>query len=62
MPHGQELDAAGVVDRFLSVGFVAAAPPAERAAFERELRERVAGLPEPIVLPYETEIYVAPAS
>jgi ubiquinone/menaquinone biosynthesis C-methylase UbiE len=55
----QELDADGVVDRFLSVSFVAAAAPEERDAVERGIRDLVAGRAEPIVLPYVTEVYVA---
>jgi ubiquinone/menaquinone biosynthesis C-methylase UbiE len=55
----QELDEDGVVTRFLSVSFVAAAEPEQRAAVERAIRELVAGRPKPIVLPYVTEVYVA---
>ena len=55
----QELDADGVVDRFLSVSFVAAAPPEERTEVERRFRQLLAEREEPIVLPYVTEVYVA---
>jgi ubiquinone/menaquinone biosynthesis C-methylase UbiE len=57
--QSQELDADGVVERFLSVSFVAAAAPGERAEVERGTRELVAGRQEPIVLPYVTEVYAA---
>lgn len=59
LPHGQELDVDGLVDRFLSVSFVAAAPPDRRLELERDLRRLVAGLPEPIHVRYTTEIYLA---
>jgi ubiquinone/menaquinone biosynthesis C-methylase UbiE len=55
----QELDAEGVVERFLSVSFVASAAPEERAEVERGIRELLAERQEPIVLPYVTEVYVA---
>lgn len=54
----QELDRDGFVGRFLSVSFVASAPPDVRARVEADLRALVAGMPEPIVLPYVTEAYV----
>lgn len=56
--HRQELDEDAFVDRFLSVSFVASAPPNERLRVERELRALVAGSERPIVLPYVTETYV----
>ncbi len=59
LPHRQELTAERVLDRFLSVSFVAAAAPPERLAVETALRELVAGRREPIVLPYVTEIFLA---
>ena len=55
----QELDAEGVVERFLSVSFVASAAPEERAEVARGIRELLAERQEPIVLPYVTEVYVA---
>jgi ubiquinone/menaquinone biosynthesis C-methylase UbiE len=55
----QELTREGVVERFLSVSFVAAAAPSERAEIERRIRELLADRAEPVVLPYETEVYVA---
>jgi hypothetical protein len=55
----QELTADGVVQRFLSVSFVAAAAEEERAALEHGLRRLVADRATPIVLPYVTEAYVA---
>jgi SAM-dependent methyltransferase len=59
VPHRQELDVEGFVERFLSVSFVAAAPPEERRRVEAELRSLVAAEPLPIVLPYATEVYAA---
>jgi SAM-dependent methyltransferase len=58
LPHRQELDAEGIVDRFCSISFVAAAPPEARTAFVDSLRALVRGRPEPIVLPYVTELYL----
>jgi ubiquinone/menaquinone biosynthesis C-methylase UbiE len=59
-PHAQELDEQGFVERTLSISFVASAPEEVRARTERRLRDLAAGLPRPIVLPYVTEVYVAP--
>jgi SAM-dependent methyltransferase len=59
LPYGQELDADGIVDRFLSVSFVAAAPAERRAEIESALRRLVAGRPQPVHLAYTTELYVA---
>jgi SAM-dependent methyltransferase len=59
VPNRQELTAAQLLDRFLSISFIAAATQAEREAFAEALRELVRDRPEPIVLPYVTEIYLA---
>jgi ubiquinone/menaquinone biosynthesis C-methylase UbiE len=58
-PQRQELDAEGVVERFLSVSFVASAAPEERAEVERGICHLLAGREEPIVLPYVSEVYIA---
>jgi SAM-dependent methyltransferase len=54
--HAQELDDQGVVDRVLSVSYVAAAPEATRRGVEAKLRELVAG--ERVRLPYVTQAFV----
>jgi SAM-dependent methyltransferase len=59
LPHSQELDADGLVDRFLSVSFVAAAPAERRREIEDGLRRLVASRPQPIRLAYTTKLYVA---
>jgi SAM-dependent methyltransferase len=59
-PHFQELDEQGFVERTLSISFVASSPEEVRNPIERRLRDLAAGLPRPIVLPYVTEVYVAP--
>jgi len=53
-----------IIDRFLSVSFIAALPPAEHAAVARELHTLVATHPalrgrETIAFPYETQAYRA---
>jgi SAM-dependent methyltransferase len=59
VPNQQELTIEQLLDRFLSISFIAAATQAEREAFAGSLRELVHDRPEPIVLPYVTEIYLA---
>jgi SAM-dependent methyltransferase len=58
-PHEQLLDEDGLVDRFLSISFVAAAPPDVRAGVEARLRALERDRGAPIRLPYVTEVYVA---
>jgi len=53
-PHVQQVDEQGVVDRVLSVSFMASLPERERADVEREVRELAKGATE---LPYMTELY-----
>jgi SAM-dependent methyltransferase len=57
--HEQPVDRATLLDRVGSTSFVAALPDAERAALLGRIRELAADRPEPIVIPYETEVYVA---
>jgi SAM-dependent methyltransferase len=57
--HEQRVDLAGVLDRVGSTSFVAALPDAERSSLLARIRELAADRPEPIVIPYETEVYVA---
>jgi SAM-dependent methyltransferase len=59
LPYGQELDADGLVDRFLSVSFVAAAPAERRAEIEGTLRRLIADRPQPVRIAYTTELYIA---
>jgi SAM-dependent methyltransferase len=53
-PHVQQLDEQGVVDRVLSVSFMASLPAAERAEVERQVRALAKGATQ---LPYMTELY-----
>ena len=53
-PHVQPVDEQGVVDRVLSVSFMASLPESERASVEREVRALAHGATE---LPYMTELY-----
>jgi SAM-dependent methyltransferase len=58
-PHEQVVDEDGLVERFLSISFVAAAPPDVRADVEARLRALARERGAPIRLPYVTEVYVA---
>jgi hypothetical protein len=53
-PHVQPVDEQGVVDRVLSVSFMASLPEAERAEVERRVRALATGATQ---LPYMTELY-----
>jgi SAM-dependent methyltransferase len=55
--HVQRTDEQGVVDRVVSISFIAAAPQRVRDDVEARVRELVRGLPPPIELPYMTEVY-----
>ncbi|MBV8064432.1 MAG: methyltransferase domain-containing protein [Actinobacteria bacterium] len=57
--HEQLVDEDGFVERFMSISFVAAAPPDVRAHTEEELRSIARDAGEPLRLPYVTEIYLA---
>jgi SAM-dependent methyltransferase len=57
--HEQLVDEDGLVERFTSVSFVAAAPPDVRADVEAQLRSLVSDSGTPIRVPYVTEVYVA---
>jgi SAM-dependent methyltransferase len=54
----QDLDEQGLVDRFLSVSYIATAPEAERARVEARLRELARERDGRVTLPYVTEAYV----
>lgn len=45
-----------LVDRVLSTSYIAARPAAEQEALAEEVRQLVAGRPEPLVLPYLTDV------
>jgi ubiquinone/menaquinone biosynthesis C-methylase UbiE len=53
----QQTDEQGVVDRVASISFVAAAPQEVRDEVEGRVRALVRGRPEPLELPYMTEVY-----
>lgn len=55
--YGQEVDVAGLVDRVLSVSFMAALPPADRTGVERQIRDLARDLPDPLTLRYTTDVY-----
>jgi SAM-dependent methyltransferase len=58
----QTLTADGLVDRVSSTSFVAAMPPAERAALLEEVRALAAGRDEPFSFPYRTDVFLIPRS
>jgi SAM-dependent methyltransferase len=55
--HAQVVDEQGVVDRVLSISFIAAAAPVVRAEVERQVRSLVRDAERPLTLPYMTEVY-----
>jgi SAM-dependent methyltransferase len=57
--HAQPVDRQALLDRVGSTSFVAALPADERRALLDRVRALAADRPEPIVIPYETEVYVA---
>ena len=57
----QELDADGLVERIASISYVAAAPPADQADVERQLRQLVAAHGGRIAFPYVSDVYVSRA-
>ena len=54
--HAQTLDADGLVDRVLSISFIAALPDDERRAVEARVRELAETLP--VELRYITELAI----
>jgi SAM-dependent methyltransferase len=56
MQYAQPLDAAGLVDRVLSISFVSVLPERERATVEARVRELAGGAP--VELRYLTELFV----
>jgi SAM-dependent methyltransferase len=57
LPHEQRLDAGGLVDRVLSISFIAVRGDAERAQVADQVRALAAELGDPVVLPYVTELF-----
>jgi SAM-dependent methyltransferase len=55
--HEQLVDEQGLVDRVVSISFIAASPKPARDAVEAQVRELVRGAEQPIRLPYMTEVY-----
>jgi SAM-dependent methyltransferase len=58
LAHAQGLSHEGVVSRALSTSFISGLPGAERDRVAAQVRELVAGLPEPVPLPYACELSV----
>ena len=57
-PHEQPLDEQGLVDRVVSISFVATAAPEVRADVEAQVRRLAREAPRPIRLSYMTEVYL----
>ena len=57
--HAQELDEDGLVERFCSISFVAAAPREAYADVEARVRAVAREHGTPVRLPYVTELYLA---
>ena len=58
-PYEQRLSRAHLVDRISSISFVAILDPDERADVLSQVLEAAEGLPEPIRIPYRTEVFAA---
>ena len=54
----QVVDEQGVVDRVISISFIAAAEPSVRADVETRVRALARDMERPIRLPYMTEVYL----
>ena len=61
-PYVQRLSRAHLVDRISSISFVAILDPDTRADLLSQVLEAAEGLPEPISIPYVTNVYVADRS
>src|SRR5262249_4343142 len=57
-PHEQRLDEQGLVDRVVSMSYVAASPDETRAEVERRLRELPRDRGGEVVIPYTTSVHV----
>ena len=56
--HVQEVDEQGLVERLLSISFIAAAPEAVRADVDARVRAVAREAEHPLRLPYMTELYI----
>jgi SAM-dependent methyltransferase len=56
--HVQELDEQGLVERVLSISFIATAPAAVRSDVGARVRELAREADRPLRLPYMTELYI----
>lgn len=57
-PYVQRLSRAHLVDRIASVSYIAVLDPDTRAGVLSRVLEAAEGLPEPISIPYTTDVYV----
>jgi SAM-dependent methyltransferase len=55
--YSQPLHADGLVDRVVSISFIAALHPEERHAVVQQVRALIAGFEEPFELPHRTQLY-----
>jgi SAM-dependent methyltransferase len=60
--HTQPVDEQRLVERVVSISFIASAPPEVRTDVEERVRELARAAPRPIELPYMTELYLGFAS
>jgi SAM-dependent methyltransferase len=58
-PYEQRLSRAHLVDRISSTSYIAILDPDARAEVLGQILEAAEGLPEPIAIPYTTEVYVS---
>ena len=58
-PYAQRLSRARLVDRIASISYIAILDPDARAEVLSQVLEAAEGLPEPISIPYTTDIYIA---
>ena len=59
--HVQPVDEQGLVERMLSISFIATAPEAVRADIEARVRALAHQAEDPLSLPYMTELYIGSA-
>jgi len=58
-PYAQQLSRAHLVDRIASTSYIAILDPDTRAEVLSRVLEAADGLPEPITIPYVTDVYIA---
>jgi 4-hydroxy-3-methylbut-2-enyl diphosphate reductase IspH len=56
--HAQPVDEQRLVERMVSISFIASAPAKVRADVEERVRELARAAQQPITLPYMTELYL----